>query len=285
MNRMPPLPPADKELGDALAQHPLPDHLAADKQARGTVLVIGGSRHTPGAVLLAGRAALRIGAGRLQLATAPEIVGPLAIAMPEAKVMDIAECHSSIAEADAIVVGPGLEDAEIAATLTRNVLRGATSGAVIVLDAISIDVLPNCSGDAGDRRGQLVLTPNRAELAGLVNDADDLRTAVGVAAWRYGANVCCFEHVAGPDGTLWRDGHDVVGLGTSGAGDVLAGLAGGAGARSGDSFTAACWATAVHRSAAGRAATDIAPLGYLASELVDAVPAALGELEQHRTSG
>src|SRR6478735_6349148 len=74
MSPMPPSPLADGDLREALARHPLPDHLGVDKQARGTVLVIGGSARTPGAVVLAGRAALRIGAGRLQLATAAEVV-------------------------------------------------------------------------------------------------------------------------------------------------------------------------------------------------------------------
>jgi ADP-dependent NAD(P)H-hydrate dehydratase len=192
----------------------------------------------------------------------------------------MAECESSIAVADAIVVGPGFEDAKTATSLTRAVLSQAAPDAVIVLDAMSIDVLPDCARDAADRRGHLVLTPNRAELIALVDD--DVRGALRLAARRYGAAVCCFDCVAAPDATLWRDERDVVGLGTSGAGDVLAGLAGGAGARSGKAFTAACWAAAVHRGAANRAANKIAPLGYLASELVDAVPAVLYEIEQHR---
>ena len=51
-----------------LRDWPLPE-LREGKESRGTVLVVGGSRFTPGAVLLAGTAALRAGAGRLQLAT------------------------------------------------------------------------------------------------------------------------------------------------------------------------------------------------------------------------
>jgi ADP-dependent NAD(P)H-hydrate dehydratase len=277
MRRMPSLRRADRTLGDALTARPLPDHLGADKQARGTVLVIGGSPRTPGAVLLAGRAALRVGAGRLQLATVPAAVSHLAVAVPEAKVMDIAECEESIAEADAIVVGPGFEDAAIAASSSRAVLAGAAANAVIVLDAMAIDVLPTCAGIVPHRSQQLVLTPNRAELARLVDDDDD-RAALRAAARRWDATICCFEYVAAADGVLWRDENEVVGLGTSGSGDVLAGLAGGVGARSGDALTAACWATAVHRGAANRAAVDVAPLGYLASELVDAVPAVLHEL-------
>ena len=115
-SRMSLLHPGDGRLADALRRYPLPDHRAGDKYARGTVLVVGGSTGTPGAVLLAGRAALRIGAGRLQLATVSKICDLVAVAVPEAKVVDIEHCESSIAAAEAIVVGPGFEDQQMAAS-------------------------------------------------------------------------------------------------------------------------------------------------------------------------
>ena len=58
----------------------------ADKHARGQVLVTGGDETTPGAVRLAGEAALRAGAGKLQLATVARHAGPLGTAVPEAAV-------------------------------------------------------------------------------------------------------------------------------------------------------------------------------------------------------
>jgi ADP-dependent NAD(P)H-hydrate dehydratase len=61
---------------------------------------------------------------------------------------------------------------------------------------------------------------------------------------------------------------------------VLAGIAGGIGARCGDATSAACWATLLHRGAARRAATRIGPLGYLARELNDELPGTLSELSE-----
>ena len=52
---------------DALRKMPLPVRTEGDKQARGNVLIIGGSVVTPGAALLAGLGALRAGAGRLRI--------------------------------------------------------------------------------------------------------------------------------------------------------------------------------------------------------------------------
>jgi len=64
-----------------LRNWPLPP-TGSGKLERGTVLVIGGSRKTPGAVLLAGTAALRAGAGRLTLAVAESTAVALAVAVP-----------------------------------------------------------------------------------------------------------------------------------------------------------------------------------------------------------
>ena len=52
------------------AAHPLPDHgNCTDKNDRGRVLLVGGSMFVPGALSLTGEAALRAGAGKLQIAT------------------------------------------------------------------------------------------------------------------------------------------------------------------------------------------------------------------------
>src|SRR3954464_5243111 len=107
---------------DLLRRWPMPDLANADKYSRGTVLVIGGSPQTPGAVLLAGVAALRMGAGRLQLATAETVATAVAVAVPEALVEPVpvtaagalvaAEARERLAprlrRADAVLVGPGL---------------------------------------------------------------------------------------------------------------------------------------------------------------------------------
>lgn len=61
---------------------PQPD-ASSDKDGRGLVLVVGGSAHVAGAVLLAGAAALRAGAGKLQLASVSRVAVSLGIAVPE----------------------------------------------------------------------------------------------------------------------------------------------------------------------------------------------------------
>src|SRR6187455_3346639 len=63
----------------------------SDKDERGRVLVIAGSREVPGGALLAGVAALRAGAGKLQIATAASIAPHVGLAVPEALVVALPE--------------------------------------------------------------------------------------------------------------------------------------------------------------------------------------------------
>src|SRR6059058_3356480 len=68
------------------------------KQSRGQVIVVGGSASTPGAVLLAGLAALRVGAGVLELAVARSTAPAVAAAMPEAAVVALPELDGEQAD-------------------------------------------------------------------------------------------------------------------------------------------------------------------------------------------
>src|SRR5215213_9627546 len=78
----------------ALRSHPLPPVVDGGKEAKGRILIIAGSREVPGAALLAATAAMRAGAGKLRIATVESIAPQIAVAMPEAKVIALAEHRS-----------------------------------------------------------------------------------------------------------------------------------------------------------------------------------------------
>ena len=82
------MPPAEQQILTPAGLRdwplPVPD---GDKDSRGRVLVIGGARSAPGAAMLAGQAALRVGAGVLTLAVGQSVAGPVAAAVPEAGVL------------------------------------------------------------------------------------------------------------------------------------------------------------------------------------------------------
>ncbi|BBH63460.1 ADP-dependent (S)-NAD(P)H-hydrate dehydratase [Actinoplanes sp. OR16] len=257
-----------------LGDWPLPD-AQGDKESRGTVLVIGGARRTPGAVLLAGVAALRAGAGRLQLAVAEESAVALSIAVPEALVIG----HSGAAEpdevlelareADVILLGPGLDDIDRTIELMRAVLRETEAG--VVLDAYALGALSKEPDVLRQRRA--VLTPNIKEAAIMLGrePGSDLAGAARELAERYRAVVSLYGHVADPDGGAWREESGYTGLGTSGSGDVRSGIVAGLLARGAEPAQAACWAAYVHAMSGRRLAPRFGQVGFLARELVDEV--------------
>jgi hydroxyethylthiazole kinase-like uncharacterized protein yjeF len=273
-----------------LASWPLPIDEHGDKFSRGTVLVLGGSPVTPGAVILAGMAALRMGAGRLQIATAAPVAPIVAVAVPEALVMPIPvdddgglrqpfddDVLDRIADADAVLIGPGMPSRPSPVEALDATLARVGDSAVIVLDAAALACLPHISAPLRERHaGRLILTPNRQEARrlgeALDQDASDLDEADDELAWlarRCGAVVTSFGAVRAADGRAWDGPPGHPSLGTSGSGDVLAGLAVGAAGRARDAAQAACWATFVHAVTGARLAEERGDLGFLARELID----------------
>ncbi|MFC7531160.1 NAD(P)H-hydrate dehydratase [Actinoplanes sp. GCM10030250] len=264
-----------------LQDWPLPDP-EGDKLSRGTVLVVGGARSTPGAVLLAGVAALRAGAGRLQLVVASESAVALSIAVPEAKVVglprdgDTSDEVLSMAEAaDVIALGPGLDDIDHTTRLMREVLGAAGQQSAVVLDAYALGALSKDRDLL--RQERAVLTPNLVEAEHMLgrDPGDDLPGAARELAERYGAVVSIYGHIAAPGGGAWREESGDAGLGTSGSGDVRAGIVAGLLGRGSDPEQAACWAAYAHSMSGRRLAPRYGRVGFLARELVDEVAATI----------
>src|SRR4051794_444854 len=122
-----------------------------DKESRGRVVVAGGSDRTPGGVLLAAEAALRAGAGKVQVITTDGVSAPCAVALPEALVTgaptDDGTLDAAAAElvaefarkADCLLVGPGLDDVDAAARLAGELLHRLQDwDGVLVLDALAL---------------------------------------------------------------------------------------------------------------------------------------------------
>src|SRR4051794_14165213 len=138
----------------ALRDWPLPEP-GGSKYSRGQVVVVGGARSTPGAAMLAGIAALRVGAGRLTLAVARAASVHLADTVPEAGVHGLPETEAGapdgtglevldgdLAGADAVLVGPGLDDADRTMDLLRALAPRIGKRTPVVLDAYALGVLP-----------------------------------------------------------------------------------------------------------------------------------------------
>ena len=281
---------------DLLRAWPLPQPDGdSDKEDRGRVLVLAGSREMPGAAILAGTAALRAGAGKLVIATPQSAAASVAQAVPEARVLALPEgsegaptlyglpvLQAVAASVDAVVIGPGMTGRESTIGFVQAVLP-LFRNAVVVLDALAMDTVMA----AGRFTQPVILTPHAGEMAHLTGAGkEDLRDEPHASACRHaaawnavvalkGATSC----IALPDGRCWTHCLHAPGLGTSGSGDVLAGLIAGLAARGCPPEQAAAWGVALHARAGAALAQRHGTLGYLARELAQQVPALMHALQ------
>ena len=260
----------------------LPDP-GESKNSRGRVMVVGGSRTSPGAVVLAGEAALRVGAGKVGVVTSPGAADAVRASFPEAGIHEVPsddstparEVIAALEAADVVLVGPGIDDPDVARA--RLALLAESDVACAVLDAFAVGVLPQI-----DRRAlpaSLIVNMNLDEAALLLGrEVDDpIRDTVDLAA-RLDAVVHCYEAIAMPTGAAWRVGPGGPGLGTAGSGDVLAGAIAGFAARGMDLERAAAWGAWCHGRSGDRL-TERMGLGFLARELASELPYALREVD------
>jgi hydroxyethylthiazole kinase-like uncharacterized protein yjeF len=284
---------------DVLRRMPLPfPEEGGDKEERGRVLVVGGGRETPGAVVLAGVAALRAGAGKLQIATGESSAPLVAASIPEARVFALPETRAGrltksagslleehLGEAQCVCVGPGMIEDEAVSRFAADALRLCES-VPIVLDAGAIACLRDGAELLRALEGRAVVTPNADELADIYGvAASEMKAAPLEAALRAARDFRAVvalkgreTFIASPEGRVYVNRAGSVGLATSGSGDVLAGLIAGLVARGADAFRGAVWGVHVHALAGERLAETVAPLGFLARELLDEIPPLLSEL-------
>jgi hydroxyethylthiazole kinase-like uncharacterized protein yjeF len=259
--------------------------------------VVGGSAETPGAVILAGEAALRSGGGKLQLATVESVAAAVAVAVPESAALRLPDngdgCLSTTAAdriteaaegADVVLLGPGLPDVGTALELMSAVVPRLH--ATVVVDALaSVYVTENPDG-LHHLDGRCVLTVNPNELSRVLGRdedevSDDPLGAAQDAAQRLRAVVLCGgseKGIAAPDGSAWLVQAGGPGLGVSGSGDVQAGIVAGLLARGAEPAQAAVWAAFLHGRAGEELAGSMGPLGFLARELPPELPRLLSQL-------
>jgi ADP-dependent NAD(P)H-hydrate dehydratase len=277
----------------ALQQHPLPPVIDGDKESKGRILIVAGSRDVPGAALLAATAAMRAGAGKLRIATVDSAATPLGVAMPEAMVFGLPEADDGgfagsavdwIAEAardvDAVVAGPGVRRSDMCKRMADVLLE---SDAALALDVALLETLEPLHERELNRRTTPILLPNAKELASLLDckpeHVDDDPIGCGVRAAELYRSIVLVKgvtsHVVTPTGDCWTYDGGAPGLGVSGSGDVLAGIVGGLLARGAEPLNALLWSVWLHGEAGARLAKKVGPIGFLAREIADAIPALL----------
>lgn len=281
-----------RELNRAwLASNPLPwPEGETDKNKRGRTFVAGGSEAVPGAMLLTGEAALRAGAGKVQIATVERAALALGIQMPEAATFGLpvnvygelagdagAVLVDLIESCDALVLGPGMGPEAGAENILSALIARPPKDSSLLLDAAMIPAARVLEKHSDAWKTRRVMTPHFGEMAALM-ECDELDVSPELAqsaAARFGATVILKASetwIASPGEAMLHYAGGGPGLATAGSGDVLAGIIGGLLARGASPTQAGAWGVWLHGEAGKQLAQRSGTLGFLARELSPIVP-------------
>jgi NAD(P)H-hydrate epimerase len=274
-------PSASRITLDALAHRLAPRPRCSHKGDFGHVLIIGGDEGMAGAALLAGRAALRSGAGWVSIATRPQHAAQMWTAQPELMchaVQQAAGLAPLLQKASVVAVGPGLGQSDWSRQLFASALE---CGKPLVVDADGLNLLAR----EPFSRQDWILTPHAGEAGRLLGSDSqavqaDRFAAVRALQTRYGGVV-----ILKGNGTLVSDGEDPVGLSsagnpgmaTGGMGDVLTGIIAGLLAQQHDDDirtrlqVAARLGVSIHGMAANQAVRSHGERGLMPSDVINEI--------------
>ena len=261
-----------RDLPDALKR----SHRNVHKGTFGTLAIVGGAHGMVGAPLLAGRAAMKVGAGKVR-------VGLVALERPAVDVtaleLMLADANAVIAEGDCLLIGPGLGTDAVALDFLEQAL---VVDKPLVLDADALNLLAKHSELRTKLRGRhrsTFATPHPAEAARILaidtaKVESDRLTAAQTLAHELNASVVlkgAGSVLAYPDGSFDINASGGPALATAGSGDVLAGILGAFVTQRLDPKISLRYAVCLHGAAADAlVARGIGPVGMVASELPDA---------------
>ena len=287
------LEPAD------IARHLPPRRRESHKGDFGHLLIVAGSVGKTGAAALAGRAAMRAGAGLVTIA-APRSQQPIVATLvaecmteplPETAAQTVGlaakERLATLAAArGAVALGPGLGlDAETQA-LVRDLVRGVP--APMVIDADALTALAGHLESLARAAGPRCLTPHPGEMARMLGlsvgavQADRIETARRFAG-THGAHVVlkgALSVISAPAGPTFLNPTGNPGMASGGTGDVLTGMVGALLARGQEPLGALCAATYLHGLAGDLAAREKGEEGLIAGDVVEAIPAAIRAVQR-----
>jgi hydroxyethylthiazole kinase-like uncharacterized protein yjeF len=270
--------------------------LNSNKYDYGHVLIIGGSPGMVGAPLLAGKAALRVGAGLVTIASSKAVTDKLehrveeimVLALPKNTVQAMKAITKFISErhVTTLVIGPGLGITNFG--LVREVVQ--VISLPMVLDASGITAFRGhipLIRKASSRNPDIALTPHTGEYERLTEtqlpaNVDQIKKQITEFATANAITVVLKGHnslVVSPEGQIYENQTGNPGLATAGTGDVLSGVIAGLLAQNINSFYASEAGVYIHGLAADVAAQSKTEPGIIASDIIDYIPRALKKIK------
>jgi len=262
----------DRSVAAVLPSRPRNSH----KGMLGSVGILGGDRSMCGAAILAGRAALKCGAGLVYVATLAD-APPYDPEQPELMLCSPAQLWEKD-DLRCLVVGPGLGRS---AQAVEQLALALKSPAKLVLDADALNLLGadnELQALLKNRKGDTILTPHPAEAGRLLGMGthdvqQDRVAAASMLAERFNCAVVlkgAGSIIATPDGRWFVNPSGNPGMSSAGMGDVLSGMIGALLAQRVPAEKALLAAVYLHGAAADElVAQGIGPVGLTASEVIE----------------
>lgn len=266
---------------------------AGSKFDAGTVIVAGGARGLTGAPSMAAMAAMRTGAGYVQVAVPRSVeasfelrlLEPMTVALPDEGGYHVPEGVGEIEplaeRAGCVVLGPGLGREECALEFARLAARSLRRP--LLIDADGLNAHAGALDTLRGREAPTVLTPHAGELARLLETGSEAVSANRLAsareaAERSGAVVVLKGDdtiVAAPGGPAAISPGGTPALATAGTGDVLSGVVGALMAKGLGAFEAAATGVLAHLRAGDAAADRLGADHVIASDVIDSIPSGM----------
>ena len=261
----------------------------AHKGQMGNALIIAGSYCMAGAAILAARACLRSGVGKVTVNTPKRNISVLQMSVPEAIVQKSSE-ETIFAEAvetdefDALGIGPGLGQSEQTAIALISQLRRVQCP--VVIDADAINILANHKAWLQQLPKGVILTPHPLEFDRLEGHSADTYERLNKAsslAERLQGYVILKGHytaICFPDGHIAFNPTGNAGMATAGSGDVLTGILTALLARGYKPEDACKVGVYLHGLAGDLAAIDLGEESMLASDIIRYLSRAFKRLKE-----
>lgn len=266
---------------------------AGTKFKSGVVVIAGGAKGLTGAPTMAALAAMRTGAGYVQVAVPASTEPTFDLKLMEAMTHGLEEddgAHTPAGvdpvlemceKAGALVLGPGIGRTDGAMEWARELARQAP--VPILIDADGLNAHARRLESLREREAPTVLTPHEGELGRLLEiDSAEVQArrlaCAREAAERSGCVVVLKGDdsiVALPEGAAAISPGATPALATAGTGDVLSGLTGALLSKGMDVFEAAAAGVLAHARAGRVAAGRIGADHVIAGDVIEAIPEAM----------
>jgi len=282
--------PADYELTEAADVKAMMKKrdLFAHKGDMGHACIVAGSYGMAGAAVLATKACMRSGAGKVTVHTTRRNNDIVQTAVPEAIMsLDREETYisdvKSINEFSAVGIGPGIGTKESTGTAMMTVVRNPD--VPIVLDADALNILGTHQAWIERLPKGIILTPHPKELERLTNvhnmNSFERLSRAKELAQHLQAYIILKGHYSAlckPDGKVVFNPTGNPGMATAGSGDVLTGIITGLLARGYERETACILGMYLHGLAGDIAANELGEESLMASDIVNSLPKAFKKL-------